>query len=145
MARRRLLRLNQPGRAPDVFTQALRDPVADIRRQAVHGLTCERCRSTDLCTDDVVPAVLEALSVEPDPEVRHQLVVVLGQFTSRSELANQTLALVTADDVDELLRVAAFAVQSTGHTRSRRALERLARGAARRGRKAAVASENVVR
>src|SRR3954454_7689785 len=38
----------------DVFVAALADPVADVRRHAVHGLTCERCRTTKLCLVDVV-------------------------------------------------------------------------------------------
>ena len=70
---------------------ALRDPVADVRRHAVHGVTCERCRAGDLCVADVVPAVVDAFAAERDAEIRHQLVVVLGQFASRSELARETL------------------------------------------------------
>src|SRR5882672_1603988 len=37
-----------------VFLAALEDPVADVRRHAVHGLTCERCRTTEVCLVDVV-------------------------------------------------------------------------------------------
>ena len=115
-----------------VFAAALRDPVADVRRHAVHGLTCERCRSSDLCVDDVVPAVVDALAAERDPRIRHQLVVVLGTFAPRSNLGRQTLDRAAEDDADDLLRVAASSVLKTGHTRSRKTLERLARSASRR-------------
>jgi HEAT repeat protein len=115
----------------EVFAAALRDPVNDVRRQAVHGLTCERCRSGEVCVGDVVPAVVAALAAEDDTQVRHQLVVTLGRFATRSDLARQTLQTVGAQDADELLRVAASAVLATGHTRGRKSLERLARRARR--------------
>ena len=116
----------------DVFATALRDPVAGVRRHAVHGLTCERCRSTEVCVTDVVPAVIAALADEPAAEIRHQLVVVLGQFVTRSEVARRTLQEVATSDPDRLLRQAATAVLTNGHTRSRKALERLERSATRR-------------
>jgi hypothetical protein len=128
-----------------VFLAALRDPVAHVRRSAVHRLTCERCRASDLCVSDVVPAVVDALAAEHDSEIRHQLVMVLGRFVRRSDLAYQTLDTVAADDADDLPRVAATAVLTTGHTRSRKALERLARSARRRQRSVPAASENTVR
>ena len=115
-----------------VFAAALRDPVADVRRHAVHGLTCERCRGSDVCVGDVVPAVIAALAVEVDAAIRHQLVVVLGGFAPRSDVARRTLDTVAAHDADTLLRAAAVAVVTTGHTRSRKTLERLARSARRR-------------
>lgn len=110
-----------------VFLAALADPVVDVRRNAVHGLTCERCRSTELCLTDVVPTVADALARERDGEIRHQLVVVLGRFAPRSEAARETLVRVAADDPDPLLRAAADAMLATGHTRARKALQRLAR------------------
>jgi hypothetical protein len=115
-----------------VFAAALGDPVADVRRHAIHGLTCERCRTGDLCLGEVAPAVAEALGREDDAEVRHQLVVVLGRFASRSDLARRTLHEVAAAHPDELLRAAASAVLTTGHTRSCKTLERLAHSASRR-------------
>ena len=115
-----------------VFAAALRDPVADVRRHALHGLTCERCHAGAVCLHDAVPAVVAALATEDDTEVRHQLVVVLGRFAPRSDLARRTLDTVAAHDGDELLRAAACAVATTGHTRGRKALERLARGDRRR-------------
>jgi hypothetical protein len=109
------------------FTAALHDPVADVRRHAVHGLTCERCRSDDISVSDVVPAVVDALEREVDAEIRHQLIAVLGRFAVRSDLARQQLEQVARHDPDALLRSAAVTVMTTGHTRSRKALERLAR------------------
>ena len=128
-----------------VFAIALRDPVADVRRHAVHGLTCERCCAGDLCIADVVSAVVGAFAAERDAEIRHQLVVVLGQFASRSELACETLDEVATSDADGLLRIAASAVLTTGHTRGRKALERLARTARRRQNRSFATSANAVR
>jgi HEAT repeat protein len=122
-----------------VFAAALRDPVVDVRRHALHGLTCERCRSSDIDLDDVVEAVLVAFAAEEDPEIRHRIVVVLGGFSSRSDVARRVLDTIAADDPDELLRTAASAVLATGHTRDRKALERLARGSRRGDRRRTVA------
>src|SRR6516162_931878 len=38
----------------NTFRHALRDPVASVREIALHGLSCERCRSEPLCVADVV-------------------------------------------------------------------------------------------
>ena len=70
---------------------ALRDPVAVVRRHAVHGLKCERCRAGDLCVADLVPAVVDAFAAERDAATRHQLVVVLGQFRVTERAARETL------------------------------------------------------
>ena len=121
----------------DVFVAALADPVADVRRHAVHGLTCERCRTTELCLVDVVAAVTRALVSERDVETRHQLVMVLGRFASRSNAARHALDVVSTNDPDDLVRVAATSVLTTGHARSRRALQRLARTADRHPRRRA--------
>ena len=127
-----------------VFAAALRDPVVDVRRHAVHGLTCERCRATDVCLGDVVPAVVAALAVEGNAAIRHQLVVVLGGFAPRNDLARRTLDAIAAHDTDALLRAAASAVATTGHTRSRKTLERLARSAHRQRTLAPEASPHAV-
>ena len=118
-----------------VFLTALDDPVADVRRHAVHGLTCERCRTPDMCLVDVVPAVTTALASEPDAEIRHQLVTVLGRFAPRNSAAREALDDVATDDPDPLVRAAASSVLATGHTRSRKAMQRLARTTDRRRRR----------
>jgi len=118
-----------------VFLTALDDPVADVRRHAVHGLTCERCRTTDLCLVDVVPAVTSALAFEPDAEIRHQLVTVLGRLGPRNSAARDALDDVATNDPDPLVQAAASSVLATGHTRSRKALQRLARTTDRRRRR----------
>jgi hypothetical protein len=51
--------------------------------------------------------VVAALAVEDDSEIRHELVVVLGGFASRSDVARRTLNTIAAHDADELLRAAA--------------------------------------
>src|SRR6266581_4450160 len=64
----------------DVFRRALRDPVASVREVALHGLSCERCRSEDLCVADVVTDLVDILASDPSPEVRHKTVAVLVRF-----------------------------------------------------------------
>jgi len=52
-----------------VFAAALRnDPVPRNRRHALHALTCDKCKATQLCVD-VSGNVCAALR-DPDPKVR---------------------------------------------------------------------------
>lgn len=117
-----------------VFVAALQDPVADVRAAALHGLSCERCRTSEVCVVDVVGHVIETYEREPSAELRHRLVTVLGRFAGRSDEARRRLDDLAAADPDPLLRHAAERALTVGHVRSRKALRRLARSAERRTR-----------
>lgn len=116
------------------FAAALTDPVAAVRGSALHGLTCERCRATDLCVVDVVPTIVAAFDRERDPELRHKYVDVLLRFAARDDTARSKLLAIADTDADELVRVAALTALTVGHVRSRTALRRISRTARRRAR-----------
>jgi hypothetical protein len=116
------------------FAAALADPVAAVRAQALHGLTCERCRSEDLGVAAVVARVVAAFEEESDPELRHRCVRALARFAGRDDAAAATLRAIAAEDPDELVRAAALGATTAGHVRSRTALRRVARRSQRRPR-----------
>jgi hypothetical protein len=66
-----------------VFRLALRDPVPSVREVALHGLSCERCRTEDLCVADVVTDLIDILTSDPNAEVRHKAVAALARFLDR--------------------------------------------------------------
>src|SRR5262245_27103103 len=66
----------------NVFRFALRDPVASVREVALHGLSCERCRTEDICVADVVTDLVEILTSDPNAEVRHKAVARSEEHTS---------------------------------------------------------------
>jgi len=115
----------------EIFAAALRDPVGPVRASAIHGLTCERCRSAELCVADVAPLVIAAYEAEPESELRHKLLRVLYDLALRSRAAGEMLSRVADHDSDGLCREAAVSLLKAGHVRSRRALERQAETARR--------------
>jgi hypothetical protein len=116
------------------FAAALSDPVAAVRAQALHGLTCERCRSDAVDVADVVATVSAAFDAEPDPALRHRYVDALQRFAARDDHAAATLRAIAADDPDELVRTAALTAMTVGHVRSRTARRRISRTSRRRPR-----------
>ena len=114
------------------FAAALSDPVAAVRARALHGLTCERCRTQEVDVGDVVTLVVAAFEGEPDPDLRHRYVDVLLRFAERDATAGAVLRTIALDDPDELVRTAALHALTVGHVRSRTALRRQARTARRR-------------
>ena len=56
-------------RYADVFATALRtDPVPRNRRHALHALTCNKCKATEMCVD--VTAEIRLALADPNPKVR---------------------------------------------------------------------------
>jgi len=113
----------------ETFRAALADPVPRVRRLALHGLSCERCRTGELCATDVVPTLIHALQHDPSPRVRHDTVPILLRLSDRDERASAALETAAHQDDDPLVRqVALAAVQGrTRDIRSRKALRRRAR------------------
>lgn len=115
------------------FRAALADPVAKVRLVALHGLSCERCRTGEACVDDVVSDVVRTLLADTNPAVRHAAIDVLARIMSRDERIVPTLRLVADLDTDELVRLAA-ARAATGERKvwTRKAVRRRHRTAAER-------------
>src|SRR5262249_41311410 len=107
----------------DTFRRALRDPVASVREVALHGLSCERCRSAALCVTDVVTDLIGILACDPSAEVRHKTVAVLVRFLHRDGRAGQAIARAASDDPDAAIRLVARTVADRGepHVRGRKA------------------------
>ena len=89
------------------FRAALADPVPRVRLVALHGLSCERCRTGEICTADVVADVLRTLRADTNPRVRHATIDVLGRFIGRDERIIPALRHIAITDSDELVRLAA--------------------------------------
>src|SRR5262245_21288733 len=80
-----------------VFRLALRDPVASVREVALHGLSCERCRTEDLCVADVVTDLIDVLTSDPNAEIRHKAVAALARFLGRDGRARDAIARTASD------------------------------------------------
>src|SRR5262245_31390403 len=113
----------------NVFRLALRDPVASVREVALHGLSCERCRTTALCVADVVADLVDILVHDPSAEVRHKTVAVLARFADRDGRVIEAIARAAEDDADPAIRYVARHVARSGqlHVRGRKAALRDAR------------------
>jgi hypothetical protein len=113
----------------DVFRRALRDPIASVREAALHGLSCERCRTEELCVADVVTDLVAILAGDANAEVRHKAVAALARFIGRDSRAREAIARAAHDDTDSAICHAAQAVADTGepHVRGRKAALRDAR------------------
>ena len=115
------------------FRAALVDPVPKVRLVALHGLACERCRTGDVCVDDVVRDVLRTLRDDASPTVRHAAIDVLARFISRDERIVPALLERAAMDSDDLVRLtAARAAAGERKVWTRKAVRRRRRTAARR-------------
>jgi len=107
----------------NVFRLALRDPVASVREAALHGLSCERCRTEDLCVADVVTDLIDILGSESNAEVRHRAVAALARFLDRDGRAREAIAHTASHDLDSAIRLVAQTVADQGrpHVRRRKA------------------------
>jgi HEAT repeats len=105
-----------------VFRLALRDPVPSVREVALHGLSCERCRTDDLCVADVVTDLIDILTSDPNVEVRHKAVVALARFLDRDGRASEAMARTASYDPDSAIRLVARTVVDRGkpHVRGRK-------------------------
>jgi len=104
----------------EIFRRALRDPVASVRENALHGLTCERCRHEDICVTDVVTDLIEIMTSDPNAEVRHKTVAALARFIDRDARAGQAIARAAHHDPDPAIRDVAQAVADSGRPHVRR-------------------------
>jgi HEAT repeat protein len=110
-----------------VFARALRDPVELVRHAALHSLACETCRTEELCVADVVPHLVDALSADPSPEVRHKAIPVLLRLADRDPRARQAVERAADNDGDALVREVARRALTGQHVRSRKAYQRRAK------------------
>jgi HEAT repeat protein len=110
----------------DTFRAALRDPAPVVRLNALHGLSCERCRVGELCVDDIVPALIDVLEHDESTKVRHASLFPLILLAGRDERVQPAFARAAANDPDPLLRLAATEAAAGNYKRvkTRKALRR---------------------
>ena len=107
-------------RSTTVFAAALSDPVPDVRNMALHSIACERCKSAELCAADVVPAVVQILGHDRDPEVRHKAIAVLLRLSDRDPRAFQAIERAATSDSDDSVRQVATTALRNGFVVGRR-------------------------
>ncbi|MEY2419157.1 MAG: hypothetical protein QOG90_1837 [Actinomycetota bacterium] len=110
----------------DTFRAALRDPAPVVRLNALHGLSCERCRVGELCVDGVVPALIDVLERDDSPKVRHASLFPLILLAARDERVPAAFARAAEHDPDPLVRAAATEAAAGNYKRvkTRKALRR---------------------
>jgi len=115
-----------------VFSEALHDPVDFVRNIALHSLSCEACKTADLCVAEVVPGLIEVL-LEGDPsvEMRTKVIPLLLRLQGRDERARAAVKRASLTDPDGVLRQAAGDGLSGRFVRPRKRYERRQRRHAR--------------
>jgi HEAT repeat protein len=86
---------------------ALDDPVMNVRREAVHALGCDRCKSSALCFD-AVPTLIRVAASDPSVKVRREAVHGLGRRPPDPRAAD-ALRAALARETDRHLRSLAHA------------------------------------
>lgn len=91
---------------------ALHDPVANVRRTAVHSLTCQRCKPCPL-TGDIIGFLVQVALTDPNMRVRQEAVSGLkqpGQLPDARAVAVLN-KILQEESNQELLRLAHFALK----------------------------------
>jgi hypothetical protein len=112
---------------PDLLRPALSDPIEPVRHTALHSLSCEGCRTEELCAADVVPHLIRALTSDPSVEIRHKAIPLLLHLADRDPRARAAVEKASTDDADDLLRDVARRALAGEHVRARKACERRSR------------------
>jgi len=93
-----------------VLLRALKDPNAIVRRNALHSLTCEDCKSEGCWTVDMTGILLDIISTDRSPRVRVAAIAYLSNRPPEQRT------------VDALRRVG----HATDHARTRSRCQRVA-------------------
>jgi HEAT repeat protein len=89
------------------FAEALRDPVDFVRNAALHSIACEGCRTTQLCTRDVVACIVRIVEDDPSPDLRTKAISVLLRLGDRDRRAWEAIVWASEHDPDRIVRCAA--------------------------------------
>lgn len=90
-----------------VFASALHDPIDFVRNAALHSISCESCRTTELCATDVVPAVVGVLEGDPSAGLRMRAIPTLFRLAGRDRRAWEAIRRAAEHDPDAIVRRAA--------------------------------------
>jgi hypothetical protein len=110
----------------DIFRQALADPAPVVRLNALHGLSCERCRVGEICAEDVLSSLINVLEHDDSPKVRHASLFPLILLAGRDNRVQPAFARAATNDADPLIRAAAAEARDGNYKRvkTRKALRR---------------------
>jgi HEAT repeat protein len=114
-----------------VFARALRDPVDFVRNMALHSLSCESCKSEELCAADVVAGLVDVLEHDPSHELRTKAIPLLMRLMPRDDRARVALEGASAHDPDPIVRQAALSALTGRYVAPRKRYERRQRQHAR--------------
>jgi len=99
------------GRHFEALAQAAHDPVARVRRHAVHALGCDACRRTDACTDPV-PALTDRALHDQNAKVRRHATWALMMRLPDPRARDALLQLAATDSDERVRRDAAWATSA---------------------------------
>lgn len=97
-------------RCVEPLLRLLRDPIASVRRLAMHSLSCQGCKKCPLSVD-VVAHLIERAMQDPSPRVRRAVVHQLGCQPSDPRAAAALQALLEQETDPKLLSRARWALQ----------------------------------
>lgn len=115
-----------------VFARALRDPVEFVRNMALHSLSCQACKSEELCTADVAAGLVEVLAHDPSHELRIKSIQLLLQLSGREAQARAALEEASVHDPDPIVRQAALSALAGRFVAPRKRYDRRQRRHGRR-------------
>jgi HEAT repeat protein len=110
----------------------LADPVPTVRREAVHSLSCDRCKVSPLAMD-TVPLLLKVAQSDPNPRVRREALFGLSQKAPDERVTAPLRAMLEAETNPKLRDALHVALKRHDPVyRQEHAAQMRARNAARR-------------
>lgn len=97
----------------DGLQSALNDPVAEVRRHAVHSIGCQSCKPSMLRID-VVAALIRSVEYDPSIRVRRVAAHMLGCQPPDSRAKRALLRIVAREKDSKLLTNAEWALTKHG-------------------------------
>ena len=97
-------------RCTAALVAALKDPVADVRRHAMHSLGCQSCKAEALKVD-VVPLLIEMALNDSSIRVRRAAAHMLGNQDSDPRTISALSAMIDREDDAKLKSNAHWAIQ----------------------------------
>ncbi len=89
-----------------LLIEALADPAAPVRIQAVHALACDRCKA-DACRpapEAVLPPAIALLASDPSAHVRAYAAELVGRWVHSHPAARAAIDLAVAQDPSPAVR-----------------------------------------
>ena len=88
-----------------LLERLLHDPVPNVRREAVHLFSCDRCKNSPLGLD-AVPVLLNVMASDPNKWVRYEAIAGLSQKPVDSRVIDPMRALLRNETDRDIRRAA---------------------------------------